>query len=377
MISNRWQYAVAAVLIILLVGEVLWYAPITKSKPGSFKILGVVRTSAEAENTVSITYQLFASLPLDATVVITPIGEFSQDLPVYVFYDTDYPTVATDWTFVAMLQAHLNAELRLRGYSNETKLANAAELEDIFIRKEPAVVIMASGAFPSNLLSKETNLVKPWVDAGGVLVWFGFYIGYYIVEKGMKSQDITDNMTQNLREDGSRELGLDGFFEYLEMKDQPTVATYPSPISDALQINYDLIQQAPLLDMVWAKNGLVLGKTGGENPSGFRSSVSIIPMGVGKIVIFGFFLMESLTLNGPELAAWDLAQILCSGVLQMKSDSVQYCQSYSLTEQETKNDTALLTLKPGITGFVVFEYTSQRSNGVLFHRDFVSEGEGS
>ena len=100
-------------------------------------------------------------------------------------------------------------------------------------------------------------------------------------------------------------------------------------------------------------------------------------MGVGKIVIFGFFLMESLTLNGPELAAWDLAQILCSGVLQMKSDSVQYCQSYSLTEQETKNDTALLTLKPGITGFVVFEYTSQRSNGVLFHRDFVSEGEGS
>jgi hypothetical protein len=377
MISSRWQYVVAAVLIILLVGEVLWYVSITESKPGSFKILDAMRVSTGAENALNLTYQLVASLPLDATVVITPLGEFSQDLPVYVFYDTDYPTVATDWTFVAMLQAHLNAELRLRGYSNETELADAAELEELFMKKEPAVVIMASGAFPSNLLSNETNLVKPWVDAGGILVWFGFYIGFYIVEKGMKSQDITDNMTQNLRDNGSRQLGLDGFFEYLEMKDNPTVATYSSPISNALQITYDLIQQAPLLDMVWAKNGLVLGKTGGNDTSRFRSSVSMIPMGAGKIVIFGFFMMESLTLDGPELTAWDLAQILCSGVLDMKSDSVQYYQSYSLAQGETENDSARLALEPGIVGFAVFEYTSQSSNGVLFHRDFISEGEGS
>jgi hypothetical protein len=371
MMGNKWQYVAATVLITLLVGELLWYVPIIESKPGSFKVLDVTRLPDGAENAVNITYELAADVPLDSTVVVTPLSTLPQDLPVYVFYDTEYPTVATDWTFSAMLQAHLNGELRLREYSNETRLASAAELQDIFVKKEPAVVIMASGAFPSNLFSKETNLVKPWVDSGGVLIWFGFHIGFYVVEKGMKSEDIRDNMTQNPRGDGSRQLGLDGFFEYLEMKDNPSIATFSSPISEALEISYDLIQQAPLLDIVWAKNGLVLGKIGGENPLKFRSSVSMIPMGAGKFVIFGFFLMESLTLNGPELAAWDLAQILCSGVLQMSPDSAQYYQSFHLAKEETRIDNARLVLKPEVVGFVVFEYTSKRSNGVLFYREFI------
>jgi hypothetical protein len=371
MALNKWQYVPAAILILLLVGEILWYTPITTPNAGSFKILRVTKQLGEAGSEVNITFQLNANLPIDATVVVTPLREAPQDLAVYVFYDADFPTVGTDWIFSAMLQAHLSAQLRLRGYSYQANLVNATELKSILLRKKSAIVIMASGAFPSDVFSKEANLVKPWVEAGGVLVWFGFHIGYYVVERGMKREDITDNMTQNLRENGSTQLGLDGFFEYREMKDNPTVAIYSSPVSEALDTIYDLIQQAPLLHMVLARNGSVLGKIGGEDPFRFRPSISMIPVGMGKIVIFGFFLMQSLALNGPELAAWDLAQILCSGVLQMNPNSIQYNRSYHLAREEAETDVCHLTVESDSGGFIVFEYTSRQSDGVLFYREFI------
>lgn len=370
--SNKWQYVPAAILVLLIVSELVWYTPITTRSQDSFKILRMTNQSKGAENEVNITYQINPSLPLDATVVVTPVEEVPQDLPVYVFYDAGYPTVGTDWIFSAMLQSHLNAELRLRGYSDAAKLVNATELESILLTEEPAILIIASGGFPSNVFSKDLNLVKPWIDSGGILIWFGFYIGYYSLERGMKKEDITADMPQNPRENGSKEFGLEGFFEYLELKDTPDVASYSLPISEALEVNYDLIQQAPLLDMVLARNGLVLGKIGGQTPSRFRSSVSMIPVGLGKIILFGFFLMQSLASNGPEDAAWDIAQILCSGVLQMNTSSAPWYQSYHLSASESTTDVYSSTVGSGVVGFVVFEYTSRRSDSILFSRRFIN-----
>jgi hypothetical protein len=368
---NKWQFVPAAILVLLLVSELLWYTPITTMSQGSFKILRMTNQSKDGENEVNITYQISPSLPLDATVVITPVEEVPQDLPVYVFYDEDYPTVGTDWIFSAILQGHLNAELRLRGYSDPAELVNATALESILLSKEPAILIMASGGFPSNVFSKDVDLVKPWIDSGGILVWFGFYIGYYSLEKGMKKGDITADMPQNPRENGSKEFGLEGFFEYLELKDTPDVAVNSSPISDALDVTYDLIQQAPLLHMVWARNGLVLGKIGGPTPFRLRPSVSMVPVGLGKIIFFGFFLMQSLASNGPELAAWDIAQILCSGVLQMNTSSIPWYQSYNMSAGESLTDTRSFTMGSEVTGLVVFEYTSRRSDSILFSRQFI------
>lgn len=376
MMKNKWQYVIMLILIVLLVSEVIWYSPYTRPTKGSFSILGMFQHSEGAATNVTITYQLAAYFPLDATVVVTPVMEVPRDLPIYVFYDTDYPTVATDWIFSAMLQAHLKAELILRNYSAGVKLANAEELENILLEKKPAIVIMASGAFPSNIFSKEINLVKPWIDSGGILVWFGFHIGYYVVEREMRKEDITDDMPQNFRENGSKQLGLEGFFEYLEIKDNPKVATSPSRVSEALETTYDLILQAPLLHMVWAKSGLELGKVGGEISFRYRPSISMIPVGAGKIIIFGFFLMQSLALNGPEFAAWDIAQILCSGVLQMNPawrQNYPWHQSYRLSRGEVKTDTSKLIVESEAVGFVIFEYTSQESDGVLFYSEFINK----
>jgi hypothetical protein len=345
--------------------------PATKPNAGSFKILSTTTQKANAGNYLNMTYQINAGLPLDATVVVTPVRQVPNDLPVYVFYDPDYPTVATDWIFSAMLQGHLDAELRLRGYSQNTKFVNATELKNILINKTAGVLIIAAGGFPSNVFSKDVNLVKPWIDSGGILVWFGFYIGYYSLVKGMKKEDVTWDMPQNPQDNGSKMFGLDGFFEYTT-NDIPDVGTYSSPVCVALDVSYDLIQQAPLLQMVWAGNGLVLGKIGGSNTFRLRSSVSMVPVGLGKIILFGFFLMQGMADNGPELAARDIAQILCSGVLLMNVSSIPWYQSYHLSERGSITGNCSLAIRSDVVGFEVLEYTSRDSDGLLISRQFVN-----
>ncbi len=369
---NKWQYIVSAILILLLLSEIVWYSPFYNVRKGSFNVLSVVQQSNEVWTNVTITYRFNAGLPLDATVMVTPVREAYQDLPVFVFYDRDYPVLETDWSLIAMLQGYLKAELSLRGYSAEPKLASADVLESIMSKNESAVVIMASGAFPSCIFSKEKDLVRPWIESGGILVWLGYYIGYYVVESGMQKEQITYNMSQNLRENGSRELGLEGFFEYFALDDNPKVATSSSPLSEALDTTYALIQQAPLLRMVMSRDGVALGSVGGENPLRFRSSISMIPVGRGKIMIFGFFLMPSLSWNGPQLVAWDIAQIMCSGVLQMNPDLVPWYRTYNLSEEKAMTDISNLSMGSDVAGFVVFEYTPKESETVLFHREFIN-----
>jgi hypothetical protein len=245
--KNRWQYFVALIFVLLLVGEILWYLPIESLKGGSFDILNVVHQSEGETGTTNITYRFEANLPLDAKVVVTPVEEIPHDLPVFVFYDTDYPTVYTDWILSAVLLGYLQAELYLRDYSSGVSFANASELEDIMSTNKSAIVVMASGGFPSCVFSKETNLVKPWIESGGVLVWLGDYIGWYVLEKGMKKEQITYNMSQNFQTNGSTELGLEGFFDYYPPESAPKVGNSSSPLSDVLDTTYDFIQYAPLV----------------------------------------------------------------------------------------------------------------------------------
>jgi hypothetical protein len=98
----------------------------------------------------------------------------------------------------------------------------------------------------------------------------------------------------------------------------------------------------------------------------------MVPMSRGKIIIFGFFLMPGLAWNGPELVAWDMAQILCSGVLQMDPGSTPWYQSYHLSEGKTITDVSNFLTGSGVVGFVIFQYPSRESEGILFSSQFVN-----
>ncbi|MEM3594858.1 MAG: hypothetical protein QXS27_09000 [Candidatus Jordarchaeaceae archaeon] len=365
--ENKWQTIPIAIVILLLISEIIWYSPQTHPKEAALTIQEV--TFDETGN-ITINLTLTTNLPLNATIIITPVTEKPEDLPVYIFYDKNYPTVGTSWTLIQMLWEHVKTELSLRGYSSEVKLTDAENLENILKTKTPAIIIMASGAFPSNIFSWETNLVKPWLGSGGILIWFGWIPGYYTVEKGQSQEDIRWDSPQNLHEEGTKRLGLQDFFELIEIEDCPTTAELESPLSQILDTKYNFIQQAPLLQKVINADGLALGKIGGcpENP---RSSISLIPIGKGKMIIFGYFLTASLVLNGPELSARDIAQILCSGILKANSISNILHRNYTLPKGYSKNDALNLPLDPNTAGLVIYGYSSQESSSLLFHRKFL------
>jgi len=367
MIKNKWQYVPIAILIILVISEILWYVPYTSQKRSSFSILS---TTLDSEGNFFMKYYFYVNLPLDVTIIVTPMVEKPQyPLPIYVFYDKNYTTVGTSWVHVHMLWAHLKSELYLRGYSAEVKLITTEKLEHLMSLKRPAIVIIATGAFPSDIFSWETNLVKPWIDAGGILIWFGWVPGYYVVEKGQTEEQILPKMPQHLYEEGAKRLGLEWYFEIMPIEKHPTVAENDTYLSRILDTTFNRIQQAPLCAMV-LQNGLILGKIGGEQGR-LRSSISLIPMQKGKIIVFGFFLMNSLVLNGPELAARDIAQILCSGVLYTNQALTPEYRGYQLTHGETIIDTIQTHLTPEAIGLVIYVYSHRESSSLLFYREFL------
>ncbi len=367
MIKNRWQLIPMTIIILLLISEAIWYAPYTRPKGGSLRIQGV---TVDETGNVIMNLQLSTDLPLDATIVVTPVTEAPKDLPVYIFYDKDYSPVGTSWIFNQMLWEHVKTEFQLRSYSAKVKLANADELEGLLSAKSPAILIIASGAFPSNLLSWEKNLVKPWIDSGGILIWFGGVPGYHIAQKGQSEEEIKRDLPQHLYEEGPKRLGIEGFFDFMAKEEQSTVAEFDSSLSGMLETRYNLIEKAPLLQKVIGVNGLALGKIGGQLEN-LKSSISMIPIRMGKILIFGCFLRSGLVLNGPELSARDIAQILCSGVLESSSISNIWYRRYQLSQGETRVDTLTIHIELIKTGIVIYGYASQESSSLLFHREFI------
>ena len=368
--KSRWGILPVLLLVFLLVSEIAWYSPFSAPKAGSVNITGV----ALVDNTCKIDYQVTASVPLNATVVAVPVKNAPVDLPVYVFFDPDYPTsgIGSDWVLVNRVWEHLAIELNLRGYSGEVKLVNASELEAVFLSKDPAVVVMAYGAFPSNVFSRDTNLVTPWIESGGVMLWFGWEMGYYSVDSSQAGGKLT-------------RLGLDGIMAVgMYNYDYPIFAVSPTwiaggqgtSVSEALGIRYNQIRAAPVLENVVDSGGLVLGHVG-KLRSSVRVSVSDISMGNGSVVTFGFFIGSLDTAgdkNDPTSfysISRDIAQILCSGILQSSASSEVESENYVLSAGESIAGSVTVPVSSGMSGVVVYGYNDIDSTGLLFFRQYV------
>lgn len=366
--KNKWLLVPIVVLGFILASEVIWYVPYTPSKGSSLQILHVTST----ENAITVRFQLHADLSTDATVVAVPVVSEPQDLPVYIFYDEDYTTkgVGPDWFLIRRLWEHLKVKLMLRDYSTDVRLVDDMELENIFLSNKLAIVIMAYGAFPSNVFSWERNLVKPWIESGGTLIWLGWEMGYYTIDK--EQENMTCEMPNQLHLEGLRRLGVEELLQITAGGPYWVDAEHESVLSNALDIRYNQIRCAPLLEKVILLDGLALGKVG-KMGSSTRVSVSAISIGKGKVVLFGFFIRnaaEEYPLSYYSVAR-DIAQILCSGVLQMSPDFEVGYQSYRLSYRETQIDNCTISMKPDMKGVVLYGYNSIESTGLLFFREYI------
>jgi len=368
--SLNWRHLIIFMIIYVLGSQtVLYFSPIIYTN-AKFSI-----NNYEFKNELfSVNFTLYASMPLDVKVALIPVIEEPTNLPIYIFYDPNYPALGTSWEKIHMLGTNLRRELPLRSFKGDVTLITAEELEKLLSKKEKAIVIIASGAFPANVFpaynySRDNDLVKPWLDAGGILIWFGRPPGYYTVYKGQIETPHFCELPQHLRVDGVKAFGLEEIIEIKPYERVLKTAEKSSYIGEVLDINYNLINYGALNDSL-SENGLAIGMMGGNPP---RSSVSIIPIGKGKIILFGFFVLGSYILNGPELSARDIAQIIRSGVIYSTKDSPPTCKEYHLLGGQTITDKVEVKIKSNIKGVIVYVYPTLSSTCLLYFYKFYEE----
>ena len=135
---------------------------------------------------------------------------------------------------------------------------------------------MASGVFPDTVYTNSTNLVQPWVAAGGTLVWIGDHIGTY---SGVPGVQLKYPSPSNPGDNGTKE------FLNLSILGAPTMTyTDPTPVSSNFSVDYTFGLHGTDFNLtaLEANGGIALGPTS----SGY-SNVASIPDGTGHLVIFG------------------------------------------------------------------------------------------
>jgi hypothetical protein len=359
----RWEHILIFILALTLCSELIWHVtPLSDLRP-SFSL-----SVSKSGQKLIVDYSAHANGMLDMKILLIPVVEEpTPDMPVHVFYDPSYPAIGTSWDRVHMLWDNLKREMLLRGFKGKVDLVSAKEMEDLMYKKEKAVFVMASGGFPSNVFSRDKDLVRPWLESGGILLWFGWPPGYYTVNQGQVDNASFSLLPQHPFEEGVNRLGLGGLVRIPPFNGTLEVAEDPSYFSELLDINYNLIQYGLLTESL-SQEGLVLGMIGGHP---LRSSVSVISVGKGKIVVFGFFVLSSYILNGPELSGRDVAQTLDSGIIYASKTLMPVYEEHHLSIGESLHDKIEVNTDSSIKGVVVYVYSTTTSNFYLFHSEFI------
>ena len=175
------QWMVLVVVVVLIFSETAVYVPplkATRSFTVSFQARpGEVLVQSNLWSSYTGTYRQSVDWANDTSTVRT----------IYYFYDPDYPTSFSNLNSWYGVPQYLNIVSSNRDLSLSIVVLDATELASLLTNPATAVgslLVFASGAFPSTVYTASNNLVLPWLQAGGRLVWIGDAIGYYSAQAG-------------------------------------------------------------------------------------------------------------------------------------------------------------------------------------------------
>jgi len=281
-INFRWTWVevlLCVLLVVVAAGEILIYsAPVIRPEQS----LGVtVKSVSSAGPSIRLQLAVLHS-PADSAIKLAayPLAK-RTDLTqpaVFVYSDGDYPTAGIAPTVAQGVFDHLKGELSAREYRGDVTGVTASELTDVFKDTSKAsnrMAVMMTGVMPDKLFSRTIDLVSPWVQAGGTLVWAGGAIGYW---DGSRGQALSS--TNVVGESGTKRLLGSGVIQY------PTSfgrqGTVRSDWASALDLGYKFTGGGLIRDTVTARGGVALGWY-----SGLYTSVGFLPRGSGGYLIFG------------------------------------------------------------------------------------------
>ena len=305
------EWAALAAGLLLILGEALPFAQ------GTVLTVAVVQGPSgvgPGGSLVHVDVTLRAGgQPVDATAILFPVTNASAMGPVVFYIDPAYPILG-DLGSIYGVWDHLGPELRARGYAGGMSMANATQLADLMNSTATPVVVMATGVMPRTILNRTRNLVRPWLERGGVLVWAGDYLGAYI--GGTNTTDVNWDQAWNLQYEGEKDVfgspvvGVNTTF--------PGTVNGSTAVSAWLDIRYPYAYEGANLSYLGGFGGFALGGVANntkDNVSFPHTSLAWIPVGRGGVLLFGYGPVLPYGYSAEDAVAGDIAQALRSGIL--------------------------------------------------------------
>lgn len=244
----------------------------------------------------------FTSADRSVSVVAFPVSKTNLRTTVDVFDDPELPYSGSSSALVQGAMSEVAADAAITAPNVQVFSVGVSglgvTLRDVVNAPTTALVLL-TGTLPSVIFSSRVDLIKPWVDAGGVVVWGGDTIGYYSVAPGELLNPTGPN---NPRASGATSLLGDAIIHF------PTVhgrsGTTPSQIARALDLRYSATSSGVVTALMRRPGDMDLGVDGdGLTSIAYRSE------GLGGFVLFGG------PITDPSIVGADIARILFSNVL--------------------------------------------------------------
>ena len=328
----------AVTISLLFVGSLLVY-PLNPYSFGSGAEFG-----PEEYGDVAVNVGISSASPTEYGIVLFETV-LNTDRAVHIYIDKEYAGM-TGIGFQEEFANGLIRELGLRNFGNSIEYINAEGLETLLGDMSDAVshnIVFASGAFPDNVYEYDgaggsfvTDLITPWVDAGGMITWVAGKFGYYSAPKDPGYNGWLTDEGQPGAEGVAHFFGAD----VINPSETISYAGSRTPMADAASLVHNEITNGVLEGYVTNyDNGVMLGYTG----SGY-SSVSFL---YNSTVTGGYLIFGGTTLGVTYLTDAVVAQTIASCLYGaadepvFKKGTMKGSMSTELTISSVNDETAV------------------------------------
>ena len=286
------EIAVAVTVAAVLLSEVLLYAP-----PGPGGVSVSMTLDGNGNSTVIVNYSVASSVSSHFNAGVYLRNATFPFTTIYYYFDKVYPTAQVTLQWWDGLSLHLAAVAASRDFPLTIIYLNASQLA-AFLVAPPlpgTALIVASGDLPHTVFNNQTrpltNLVTPWIEAGGDLIWFGGRIGYW---SGYPNEPLSTNTDSYVGPDGTEQFVNPSIFG------GSGTWAYNNRSSDASWFNFADSSTYPLgglkLTGVLSSSGTVIG-----NMANSYTNAAIFPLGAGRLAYFSIPLATDVTLLSISL----------------------------------------------------------------------------
>lgn len=291
-----FKYVIVVFLVLMILSEALLYIPAISEHLSSEAKIEISGDNVSVDQKIISTFSATLGISYYITNRSTNLSK------IYFYFDQNYPPSDSTLGNWYGLSQHINSVLEQRKMDSQVILLNATQLSSFLMTSNTTnfTLIIASGVLPNNVFSQNLNLISPWINNGGTLVWIGNKIGYLSASSiptasGSQITCMGENGTQLIV--NATLFGGTGYYY-----------DTPSSNSTAFGVNYTyaLPGDGINLNILNESGGVALG-----NQQNGYTNVASIPDGLGRIVYF------SGPLLGDTLVSIAIVNILQSNIMHL------------------------------------------------------------